>query len=457
MTEVKRFLLRFFKVLSKSVRSLAVEYRYLFNVIQTQGKGYSIILFLVTALWACQVIAPIQGRSQPMPDSASLLDPTIRNLRTGDLVVRVVDANHQGIEGAVVKLEQTQHYFQFGTALSTEMFKNTTDPGDRAQYLKLAKQLFNASVHENALKWYATEPVRGQVSYADADRILNWSKSNGLTMRGHTLFWAPEQWNQDWVKALSPQELRLAVQNRAIEVCTRYRGRILEYDVLNEMLHGDFFQKTLGEDIVNDMFQWCKQADPTARLYVNDYDILNGKQLDNYVNQIRSLLHQGVPIGGIGIQSHIRQKITAAQAKISLDTLAQFGLPIKITEFSAVADTEEEKAQTLRDIYQVAFAHPAVEGILMWGFWEGAIWEPKSALFRKDWQALPAAQAYRDLVYDKWWTKIDTLTNKAGEVPTRAFFGDYSLTVHVGNRKSEQTFNFSPNEKTPRVIEIIAT
>jgi GH35 family endo-1,4-beta-xylanase len=391
-----------------------------------------------------------------MLNSASPLEANIRNLRTGDLIVKVIDANGQPVVDAVVKLEQTKHYFQFGTALSSEMFSNTANPADRAQYLKLAKQLFNASVHENALKWYSTESVRGQVSYADADRILNWSESNGLKMRGHALFWAPEQWNQDWLKALSPEKLRLAVHNRATDTCTRYRGRISEYDVLNEMLHGDFFQKRLGEGIVKDMFEWCKQADPSARLYVNDYNILNGEKLDNYVNQIRSLLKQGVPVGGIGVQSHIRQKITAAQVKQSLDTLAQFGLPIKITEFSVVADTEEEKAKTLRDIYRVAFAHPAVEGILMWGFWDGAIWEPTSALFRKDWQPLPAAQAYLELVYDQWWTKIDTLTDKAGEAATRAFFGDYHVTVNVGNSKSEQTFSFSPGEKTPQVIQIMA-
>lgn len=38
----------------------------------------------------------------------------------------------------------------------------------------------------------------------------------------------------------------------------------------------------------------------------------------------------------------------------------------------------------------------------MWGFWEGAHWEPKTALFKRNWQPLPIAQAYLDLVYNKW-------------------------------------------------------
>lgn len=392
----------------------------------------------------------------PVIDTSPDLEPNIRNLRTGDLIVKVIDLSSKPVADTKVKLEQTSHYFQFGTALSTEMFSNTANKQEQTRYLRLAGQLFNASVHENALKWYSTEPVRGQVSYELADRILDWSERNGLKMRGHTLFWAPEKWNQDWLKALSKQELQLAVQNRASEICDRYRGRITEYDVLNEMLHGDFFQKKLGEDIVDKMFQWCRAADPKAHLYVNDFNILNGQDLDAYVKQIRSLLQRGVPVGGIGAQGHIREKITAARVKQSLDTLAQFGLPIKITEFDVVADTPQEKARILRDVYRVAFGHPAVEGILMWGFWEGAHWEPQAALFNKNWQPLPAAQTYRALVYNKWWTKVDAITNDDGKVKIRAFFGDYRVTVTAPNLTTQQTFTFSPKDKTPLTITIVA-
>lgn len=391
------------------------------------------------------------------PNTSTHLNANIRNLRTGDLIIKVVDQSQQPVVGAAVKLEQTSHHFEFGTALGTEMFSDTVNKLDQAQYLELAKELFNASVHENALKWDNTEPAKGQVSYANTDRILNWSKSNRLKIRGHTLFWEVEKYNQAWLKALSKEELRRAVQNRAIEICTRYRGRITEYDVLNEMLHGDFFQKKLGEGIVKDMFRWCHIADPSARLYVNDYNILNGQELDRYVNQIRSLLKRGVPVGGIGVQGHIRENISAARVQHSLDTLAKFGLPIKITEFDVVADTEESQALILTDVYRVAFAHPAVKGILMWGFWEGAHWEPKAALFRKNWEPKPAAKVYRDLVYNQWWTKINAFTDKPGEVRTRAFFGGYRVTVGAGNWVSEQTFTFSPGEKTPRVITIVAT
>jgi hypothetical protein len=32
----------------------------------------------------------------------------------------------------------------------------------------------------------------------------------------------------------------------------------------------------------------------------------------------------------------------------------------------------------------------------MWGFWEGAHWRPKAALWKRNWDMTPAARAYRD-------------------------------------------------------------
>ena len=142
-------------------------------------------------------------------------------------------------------------------------------------------------------------------------------------MRGHNLFWEVEQWQQSWLKQLSKDDLRQAVLQRATDICTRYRGRITEYDVLNEMLHGNFFRGWLGDRIVDEMFAQCAKADPQAHLYLNEYDILNGKLVDAYSKQVRTLLGRGVKVGGIGIQAHIRENIAIAQIQSSIDQMAK--------------------------------------------------------------------------------------------------------------------------------------
>jgi len=110
-----------------------------------------------------------------------------------------------------------------------------------------------------------------------------------------------------------------------------------------------------------------------------------------------------------------------------------------------LTDAEEQaKARALVDYYRICFAHPAVEGILMWGFWEGANWIPVSSLYRRDWTPTPAAEAYRDLLFKEWWTRWEGRTDAQGRCDVPAFFGQHRVTasgksVEVRLNKTEGT------------------
>ena len=93
-------------------------------------------------------------------------------------------------------------------------------------------------------------------------------------------------------------------------------------------------------------------------------------------------------------------------------------------------EEEEMKAKDIVDYYRICFAHPAVEGILMWGFWEGANWIRQSSLYKKDWTPTPAATAYQNFVYKEWWTRTEGQTDKKGIYSTPAFYGKYKVTVN---------------------------
>jgi endo-1,4-beta-xylanase len=71
------------------------------------------------------------------------------------------------------------------------------------------------------------------------------------------------------------------------------------------MLHANYYEERLGTKITKEMAMWMRQEDPQAVLYLNDYDILTGRRLVDYVAQIRKFLDEGVPIGGIGVQGHL--------------------------------------------------------------------------------------------------------------------------------------------------------
>jgi GH35 family endo-1,4-beta-xylanase len=245
--------------------------------------------------------------------------------------------------------------------------------------------------------------------------------------------------------------MRLAIEQRARSIGARYRGRFAEYDLNNEMIHGNYYEQRLGKDITLQMAQWVRQEDPKAVLFVNDYDILTGARLEDYVRHIHALLDQGVPLGGIGVQGHLHaDTFDPAALRHALETLSQFNLPIRITEFNLpgqrsrhfqdhtlrLSDAEEKaKAKALADYYRICFACPRVDGILMWGFWEGANWIPASSLYRRDWTPLPAAEAYRDLVFRQWWTRWQGRANAHGRCEVRAFYGQYRIQAGAQERQ----------------------
>ncbi|HTF22194.1 MAG TPA: endo-1,4-beta-xylanase [Chryseolinea sp.] len=359
--------------------------------------------------------------------------------RQGDLIVNAKP-------GATVIVEQLRHEFWFGCAISNGFVDGTMPAADRAQYNEKFLQNFNSAVTENAVKWLSMEREKGKVNYAVVDSILAWTDRNHIPLRGHNLYWGIDKFVQPWLKEMSNEELRATLQRRAETVTSRYRGRFAEYDLNNEMVHGNFYEDRLGPGITKDMATWAHNGDPGAKLFLNDYDITTGNKLPEYMAQIRSLLKQGVPVAGIGVQGHLHaETFDRKELKRSLDSLAIFKLPIRITEFNVpgqrsryykekiltmTPEAEAEKAKELTDFYRICFAHPAVGGIIMWGFWEGANWIPVSSLYHKDWSPTPAAEAYQKLLFKEWWTKETGKVGKDGKYQVKAFYGKYRVTVN---------------------------
>ena len=374
------------------------------------------------------------------------IDESIAKYRKGEITVRAKP-------GAKVSVEQLSHEFWFGCAISNSLAGGRMSENDLKLYKEKFLQNFNSAVTENAVKWYSMEPRKGEVNYAIVDGILKWTEENHIPLRGHNLFWGIPKFVQQWIKELDNDELRQTIQNRAETITKRYKGRFAEYDLNNEMIHGNYYEERLSPEITRLMAQWAHNGDPEAKLYVNDYEILTGNRLADYMAHIRNLLKQGVPVAGIGVQGHSHaETFDRDQLKNALDSLAVFNLPIRITEFNmpgqrskyyegkmlAMTPREEElKAKELVDYYRICFAHPAVEGILMWGFWEGNNWIPASSLYKRDWSPTPAAEAYRNLVFKEWWTRESGTAGKDGLYSVPAFFGKYKVTVNGVTKEIE--------------------
>jgi endo-1,4-beta-xylanase len=380
------------------------------------------------------------------------IDKDIESNRKGELVIHAKP-------GSTVTIEQLSHEFWFGSAISSSFVKGNMSEKDKEKYASVFKENFNAAVTENALKWGSMEKEKGVVKYEEVDSILEWTDAIGIPLRGHNLFWGIPQFIQPWVKDLADEELLKVMQNRAKTIAGKYKGRFAEYDLNNEMIHGNYYEDRLGQEITKNMAGWILDVDKEAKLYLNDYDILTGNNLPEYMLHIRKLLDQGVPISGIGVQGHSHSStFDREQLKSALDSLALFDLPIRITEFNMpgqnseyykdrtllLSDEEEqEKAKEMVDFLSICFAHPGVEGILFWGFWEGANWIPASSLYKKDWTPTPAAIAYRNLVFEEWWTNESAIVGSDGKLKIQAFYGLLKVTVNGESRE----IHFSKTQK----------
>ncbi|MBY8872470.1 endo-1,4-beta-xylanase, partial [Micromonospora sp. PLK6-60] len=113
----------------------------------------------------------------------------------------------------------------FGAAVGTYKFNDNT-------YMTVLNREFNSLVAENEMKWDATEPQRGVFNYGGGDRIVSHARSQGMSVRGHTLLWHAQQ--PGWAQGLSGGDLRNAAINHVTQVATHFRGQIYAWDVVNE-------------------------------------------------------------------------------------------------------------------------------------------------------------------------------------------------------------------------------
>ena len=372
------------------------------------------------------------------PDAAwrAEAEKRIDQHRKADLTVRVLDAEGKPLAGADVAVRMKRHAFGFGSAVVLYMVASPGEENDL--YRKRIFELFNRVVNENDLKWPAWESQWGRpYSKEKSIAALKLLREKGFYVRGHCLVWPAWRHVPGELQKLKndPAALRKAVREHIVEETTATKGLIDEWDVMNEPFSNHDLMDVCGKDVMVEWWKAARSVLPEARLYVNDYAILAAggdtatAHQQHYEETIRYLLDQGAPLGGIGLQSHFRSPTPPETVWKLLDRFAKFNLPMSITEFDFPGDDEELQARYTRDFMTAVFAHPGVDGFVMWGFWEGRHWRPDCAMFRRDGSIKPNGEAYKELVFKRWWTDADGQTAADGAYKVRGFLGDYEVTV----------------------------
>jgi GH35 family endo-1,4-beta-xylanase len=362
----------------------------------------------------------------------------IDKFRKADVHIQVQTATGAPIPAATVELRQQTSDYVFGSTVAVDLLLANTTDADR--YRAYIKQHYNRVVIENHLKWPIWLQHRDRALAA-----LRWLTSNGIQVRGHCMVWPSWRYVPKFLQDLKddPAALKSTVLAHITDISAATRGQLTDWDVVNEPYSQRDLLDLLGDNILIDWFCHAAAHNPGTPLYINDFPLLSGgEHFDHYKRTIQLLISSGAPLGGIGVQCHYESNPPSPQEVLrGLDDLATFNLPILATEFDVETHDEAFQADYLRDHMIAFFSHPATTGIMMWGFWEGSHWKPMAALYRRDWSPKPAAHAWEDLVHRQWRTNNTLTTNASGIAATRAFLGQYTLTVRdaEGNTLASET------------------
>ena len=307
-----------------------------------------------------------------------------------------------------------------------------------------AARQFNMMVAENEMKMESLQPSKGQFSYGSADQLVTLARNNQMAIRGHCLVWHTQQ--PEWLsgdggkkndKGWTRQQALDIMKNHITNVMKHFKGKVSEWDVVNECLDDDqsiirtnpdgyklrptVWQLAIGNDYIDSAFVYARQADPTALLYLNDYDVeMQGKaKAVAFYNIVKHLQERNIPLDGVGLQCHFSiGDVDSVKLESTVKRFGEAGLKCIITELDmGVPSTSEkdllEQARNYRVVTDIVLNNDNCPNMVIWGIKDNDSWRSASnpLLYnsglgkKKAWYAVRSALRHRYLKKEQMGVK----------------------------------------------------
>ncbi|MCS7254688.1 MAG: endo-1,4-beta-xylanase [Armatimonadetes bacterium] len=427
-----------------------------------------IFLGAVSGIWTiCQGMGSMDAQVESSKAILIQGNERIEKHRKGEAVVEFALSNGLPAVGVSVQVVQQSHDFLFGCPLRPKHYKDQ-------RHLQWFKQLFNF-VELLEFNWGQYEPDEGKPLTEERRKfIFEWCYPNGIRhFYGHMLVWTRQYgeypktalplWLFRYDRKTQYELLRKRIQREVND----YSDVDIIWDVVNEPIHcrawGEWEKPNRFDEpmdkvfaYVSDALRWAHEANPKAKLLINEYDLfVSKKSRDRFLQLLGMLLDKNVPIHSVGIQAHDLQATYYPSPKEIWDACETFGtqldLDIYFTELCYFSDPKQPirgnyrsgywspdaQAEAVEEFYRVAFGHPKVAGIIYFGLVGSEIWQPKTGLLEENFQPKPAWERLAQLLKREWWTIESGRAGKDGTFRFRGFFGRYRVEVlHNGQRHS---------------------
>lgn len=282
---------------------------------------------------------------------------------------------------------------------------------------------------ENEMKFEVIHPRPdtdpNPYDFKGGDALVTFAQSHNMLVRGHTLVWHNQV--AGWVKngGYTAAQLAAILQSHIRMVTTHYASKVYAWDVVNEafnddgsMRHSIWFDQPgigagRGTEYIEQALRWAHEADPAAKLFYNDYNAeVENEKSDAIYAMARDFKKRGVPLDGIGFQTHVSLEFDdpgkLASYVRNLERFAKLGLILHITELDvrlkdSMPASLSAQAHLYGEITALCLQQPACKLVQIWGFTDKHSWIPDffkgqgwALLWDADYRKKPAYAAVRD-------------------------------------------------------------
>lgn len=280
---------------------------------------------------------------------------------------------------------------------------------------ELLKKHVNMLVAENVMKPASIHPAEDVYNWTQADQIVAFAKENNMQLRFHTLVWHSQvgEWffkdadgkpmvdETDPLKQQTNKKLLLErLDNHVRTIVSRYKDDIVSWDVVNEVIEpndpggmrASEWYKITGTDFIETAFRAAREAGgANIKLYINDYGTDDRVKRERLYELIKEMLDKGVPIDGVGHQTHISIHWPPTTSIIeSMQRFAELGLDNIVTELdmslytwndrsdfgeNIPADVLNKQADRYRELFE-AFKEnkELISEVVFWGIADEHTW-----------------------------------------------------------------------------------